>query len=234
LAPSVTGTVLNCLFVGNYTVTNSGGGIASDYNNLNTPWTIRNCGFFGNQANNINSIGGALYLKGSNTVVDSCTLVANSCRLANGGGAVYCSAGAAVIAFTNCIMYSNLANSVTNEISLGGATIALFQNCCIASTNKYSGASVTFASCFTNNPLFVNFGTGYGTNLLLGAYDFRLQKGSLCKDNGLTEPWMNVAGATDRTGANQTGNPRVFGTSVDIGCYEYTPGPSIGTSIFFR
>jgi len=40
--------------------------------------------------------------------------------------------------------------------------------------------------------------------------------------------------ATDQTGANQVGNPRVIGTSVDIGCYEYKPGVTLGTSIFFR
>ena len=79
------------------------------------------------------------------------------------------------------------------------------------------------------NPLFVNCGTtGVGTNLLLGAYDFRLQKMSPCRDTGTNEmSWMT--GATDLSG-----NPRIANNVVDIGCYEYQIPPSSGTSVFFR
>ena len=83
-------------------------------------------------------------------------------------------------------------------------------------------------------PLFVNAGTGYGTNLLNNTFDFHLAKGSPCIDKGTTEAWMLTGGIKDQTGANQIGNPRVSGLFVDIGCYEYLLPPASGTSVFFR
>ena len=139
--------------------------------------------------------------------------------------------------FSNCIVYSNYCYNVagtaivTNEFAFGNLVTGTFQNCCIASTNKYGGASVTFNSCYTNNPGFVNSGVGYGTNLLNNPFNFQLAKGAFCIDKGTNETWMSTA--TDQTGANVIGNPRQNG-NVDIGCYEYVSPPASGTSVFFR
>ena len=218
-------TVQRCLFVGNYTSNQPGGAIFCA-----TPagqqQVIQNCGFFGNQAG---TKGGALYVTNSSAlpnILDSCTFAANYAGTLGAGGAVYQDTAGSFFYATNCIFYTNACLTVSTDVFLLASTTGVFWNCCISKTNGYVGAAA-FTNCFIVNPLFANNGTGFGTNLLNGTYDFRLKMNSPCRDAGTNETWMT--GAMDLFG-----NTRILNNVVDIGCYEYLPPPASGTSFFFR
>jgi len=229
-------TVVNCSFVDNC-ASNYGGAV-----NICPGSSMRNCVLIGNQT--LTGFGGAVYCNAQAATLpqafDSCTIAAN---YSGGGGAVYFGNN---IYMTNCIVYSNTTVSGTasnNFYSYVSASRTNFLvNCCIERTNVVNagviytnggncivGAWPNFAICPATN--------FFGTNLVsasAGGFDFHLKRGSPCIDNGTNESWMLTGGVTDQTGANQAGNPRVTNGIVDIGCYEYLAGPSIGTAVFFR
>ena len=46
--------------------------------------------------------------------------------------------------------------------------------------------------------------------------DYSLGKGTPCRNKGLTRDWM------DASALDLGGNPRIFGSRPDIGCFEYS------------
>ena len=101
--------------------------------------------------------------------------------------------GGGTLAATNCIIWGH-----TNDI-VGAVRLAY--------SDLSDGSSNGVNNCISLNPLF----EGPATN------NFRLGKGSPCKNRGLTVPsWM--IGAVDLNG-----NPRVLGSIVDMGAYEAPP-----------
>jgi len=235
--------VQNCLFVGNYSL--GYGGVADAAGGCGGNSLYRNCGFFGNES--VRG-GGALSLRGNSTaaysnVLDSCTFAGNRCNSTNVGAAINIGLGTINNYITNCIFYSNgVVSTVSTQDVYMAQSTNYFQNCCLSTTNNF-GSLAVFSGCITTYPQFVNPGAvssgyPYGTNLLSGSFNFRLQKTSLCRNNGVYEPsWM--VGATDCSGYTPVGNsvigtPRTLGSSVDIGCYEYIAPPASGTTVFFR
>jgi hypothetical protein len=142
--------------------------------------------------------GGAFFYYGG--LLDSCTVAANAA--VHGGGGVYCNYGGTN---RNCIIFANRAivDGETNYVNNGkGATY--WYSC---STPALTG-SFNAAGNITNDPAFV------------GGGDFRLLEGSPCIDAGTNLPWM--VGATDLDG-----NPRTHDGTVDMGCYEFIPEPTL-------
>ncbi len=168
--------------------------------------------------------GGGVYMNGGS--LSNC--VVKDCLADNTGGGVY-ALGSPVI--SQCTFFDNgswgsysysqvdggrLYNcSILGNTSCGTAVNSIiwntgrapasegFTNCC---TDWATGVN-----CITNDPLFIS--TTYGSE------DLRLQPGSPCIDAGLNQPWM--AAATDLDG-----KPRILGTTVDIGAYEFGIAPA--------
>jgi hypothetical protein len=152
--------------------------------------------------------GGGVYLTGSNTLVESCTIVGNAATNGVGGG-VYRTGGSV----SNSIVYLNIAITDPN----------------------YSGTNTAIAYSCTA-PLVVNTGNIAGDPLFVNAAtnDFRLQKASPCVDAGLPPPspgtpytggmaWVNSA-------VDLAGQTRYQSKAVDMGAYE-TYVPLAGTGI---
>jgi hypothetical protein len=142
--------------------------------------------------------------------LQNCTIVGN--LAATDGGGVY--SDVAGVVGVNCIAISNKASQVGSTNDMGGLAMNFSYSC---SPDLIAGVN----SNITADPMFVNSGSGYGTNWIAG--DYRLKLGSPCIDTGTNLPWM--ASAVDLLG-----NPRIQGVNPNMGAYE-TPvkGVSIGT-----
>ena len=130
---------------------------------------LRNNSFF----NNFGSLGGGLYVSGSDITVDDCVFDGND---ADQGGAFYLSTGSST--FTDCIFRDNIAEPFFNGIqstSLGGAVYIasgnpVFEGCLFDNNHSdHEGGAVmvnagapTFERCtFKNNDSFIS---GYDPN----------------------------------------------------------------------
>jgi hypothetical protein len=229
-------TFAQCIFSNNVTSASYGGAVNMPYGTSVTPWLFdrchflrnenrggnagalfaymsdviyRNCLFAGNQAS---GNGGALDIRAPCNFVN-CTITGN--KAASGGGVVF---AGGTPTFTNTILHGNLGGSCSNYYVISGSPI--YSHCCV--TPAVAGAGNIDA-----DPLFVAAGSGAGTNLLSGAFDFRLTRASPCKDAGLNLDWM--AGATDIAG-----NSRVLNGVVDIGAYEYRSPLPAATMLLLR
>ena len=157
---------------------------------------IRNCLFHGITSGLTTAStmkGGALYASAG--TVENCTFYGN--KSYGYGGAVYLSSPSVV--FRNNIVWGN-----TATVADGGNDIY--------AAGDYSGCSHSCASDLaagvngnvSSAPTFADAANG----------DLSLEDTSpVCIDAGSDQPWM--VGATDLTG-----NPRLFGSAVDMGAYE--------------
>ena len=186
-------TMNNCIITGNSANLNGGGISMGTLNNCTIAGnsapsgggaresTLNNCTLVGNQASN----GG-----GSNLgTLNNCALTRNSASISGGG--------ARDSVLNNCTLYANTNGGVfggtaMNAISYGNTEYDIMTN-------------VSFAVCFTNNPLFVDAASN----------NLRLQSNSPCINAGQN------AFAPTNTPYDLDGNPRIISGSVDIGAYEY-------------
>jgi hypothetical protein len=201
---SIPAVVSNCVLTGN-SAFRFGGGVFYG--------TLNNCTITGNSATSSYQSygGGACY-----STLDNCTVVGNTAFA--GGGAYYGT-------FNNCTVTGNSARSY------GGGTYEGILNNCIIYYNTVRNGGLgpnyfggTLNNCcttplpggpgnLTNEPLFVD--TNGWTNL-------RLQSNSPCINAGNN---VYARGSTDLDS-----RPRIVGSSVDIGAYEF-PGPWMGEFI---
>jgi hypothetical protein len=189
------GTLNNCMLTGNSA--DHGGGAAQS--------TLNNCALTGNSASY--SGGGAF-----NSTLNNCALTGNSAGAYSYGGGAYSST------LNNCTLTGNSAS-----IDGGGAYSGILNNCIVYDNVASSGANystgTTVNYCCTtplpgsgsgnisNEPLFLDQPNG----------NLRLQSNSLCINAGLND---YAPGPTDLDG-----NPRIVNRTVDMGAYEWRPGP---------
>jgi PKD repeat protein len=183
----------------------SGAGI---YSNSNSTVFIDNV-----ICNNEASSGGGIYCLDDLNITNN-TISNNE---ANSGGGLYCASGSSAV-LLNTILWNNLASS-GNQIHLSNSTASPNVTFCDvdAGTADFGGAG--FTGAYTDNidsdPLFVvpSAGTGNAFNGLIA--DWALQASSPCIDEG--DP------ATDITSypLDIAGNPRISGTIIDMGAYEF-------------
>ncbi len=186
--------------------------------------------------NNSSNTGGGVYL-GNLGLLQDCTVVSNS-------AAVFCQGGTArnslfadnnggiwvqsntTSFWQNCTVVNNGGTGMRFDVP------AIVDNCIVYDSGganwSYNGSgtnTIWTSSCttpeltgpndtgnITNNPLFANAAGG----------NYRLTSGSPCINTGTDQNWM--VGAVDLDG-----NPRIVGSTVDMGAYEYPP--PLGTLI---
>ena len=157
--------------------------------------TLYNCLLTGNAATN--------YRGGSyNSAMYNCTIVSNSTTVSGGGvytGALY-----------NCIVYFNTAP--------GGSSYNWTN--VLAATNSCTMPAIGGAMNITNDPMFVDSGSG----------NWRLKPDSRCVNAGTNLSW--VLDPADARGKDLDGGARVRYGIVDIGAYEAIIGR--GTAIVIR
>ena len=162
--------------------------------------TLYNCLVIGNEA----AFGGGV--SGVNTF--NCTIVGNKSYTWGSGafqGTHY-----------NTIIYSNSPNNAKTP----GDGITFYNSCTTPAFDGWEDGNIT------NNPAFVNWGSGYGVSLVEG--DYRLTSVSPCIDAGMNGSWT-TSGAS---AVDLDGNPRIVGTTVDMGAYELPP--PLGTVIIIK
>lgn len=191
------GVVVNCVFKENFARL-SGGAI---YSASSPSLLVVNCLFVDNSAGQTNlSIvgGGAVYVVGNGTGIYNCTFSGNTTvsSRSNAGG-IYNAFANTVI--QNCVIFGSTTYNRPQIFSMGPPPAVMQCN-----IDQPSFVDPYQSSNISRPPLWVSPETG----------DFRLQPGSPCIDAGSG----NVPGlpATDFDG-----NPRVVGTAVDMGAFEF-------------
>jgi len=193
------GMVKNCTVDSN--TAHSGGGIAY-------PRVAENCIIKNNSAA---SIGGGIYC-GSGNIIQNCLIINNTENSGSGGGGINCYDGGTI---QNCTISGNSPSGVKttggiiqNSIIYGnsGEELIIF-----FATNRYN--------CIKDWPNLID---GIITNYpdFVSAGNFHLAGFSDCIDAGTNLPYVYTTTDLD-------GNPRLYGSTVDMGCYEYIPEPGL-------
>ena len=208
------GSVVDCSFSGN-NATYGGGGVCTYIDGVASACKITgNSAKFGGgvccfdsgaltncliSGMNSATFGGGVYLSKGGELFN-CTIADN--YASGSGGGIVCSNGGTVI---NTIIYNNTALiSGVNWYSYESNVI--FSYCCTTPTNNLPVGN----QCIPEIPDFDTPGS-----------DYHLQEFSPCVNSGANMPWTNPP-TTDLDG-----NPRKYDGTVDIGCYEFIPEPTI-------
>jgi hypothetical protein len=241
-------TVTNCTFSGNAAILNSYGGGGGMSNNYSSP-TVTNCIFSGNSA--IGERGGGMsnYYT-SNPTVTNCTFSENSAGL-SGGGMHNCYGTPTVVnctfsensagygggmSYYECgIYYQKTSPTVTNCTFSGnsagsdGGGIVILGGIATITNSLFWGDTSSEIAEIIGGMAVVNFSdiqggwSGEGNNNINADPlfvnpdndDFHLLPNSPCIDEG--DP-NYVAGPNE---TDLDGNPRVVGSRIDMGAYEY-------------
>ncbi|MDR2836834.1 MAG: InlB B-repeat-containing protein [Bacteroidales bacterium] len=198
-------TLTNVKIIGNKAM-DSGGGIAC----MQSSATITNAIISGNSAGQsgggINSPYAATY------TLTNVTICGNGAWNANEGGMV-CGTSTSL---TNCIIWNN--GYLSNPTSSATFSHCLVEGINPAGTGNLDGTAPSF------NPLFIDQqapATSSNTTLL---GDYRLQIASPLLNIGANAAYLSARGIADFTNETDVaGNPRLYGTYIDLGAYEYFP-----------
>ncbi|MGI6088202.1 MAG: immunoglobulin domain-containing protein [Kiritimatiellia bacterium] len=195
------GTLKNCTISGN--MASTGGGV---YNS-----TLNNCTI----SSNIASSMGGVY----NSTLNNCLVFGNKGYLGCGGGDKS--------TLNNCTVSGNAGGTFAG-VAIGGMGGNSILNNCIVFYNEANdiedGCTVRYTCALnapagngniTNAPMFINPGSGYGTNHVPGNY--RLAIGSPCINAG-----HNQYAPTNVTPYDLDGHGRILNGTVDMGAYEYS------------
>lgn len=199
--------VNNAVFEDNYAVNAAGMGIqrSNDYD-----VKIYNCLF----DNNISyHYGGAMAMATSSPLIQNVTMT-NNYTIAAGGGALQFYSEARPV-FENCIIWGNDWYGEHNAISDGSQIFVWGSDCAPEFYNSilqggykevHGNSSISVYDTVTmldSDPMFVD----------IQNRDFRLQAGSPAINRGS----FDTAGIPSK---DLSGNPRIVGDRIDIGCYE--------------
>ena len=144
----------------------------------------------------------------------------NCLVFAQSNDAVRITTGTVVIG--SCTFANNLGWGISNGVGL----VSVINSIAWGNTNGGMTNCTTVSYSDSQNSIGGPGNTSGDPNFTSGSKgDFHLISGSPCINSGSNEAWM--AGALDLEG-----NPRKFGGSVDMGCYESFSGP--GTIIILK
>ena len=175
-----------------------------------TETTIRNSLFVTNVTT---ASGGGAISMSSNCLLENNTFVQNSCT--GSGGALYCPTATGV-AVRNCLFNHNATWREAADADIDSVTVK--STCVFSSASNQDCFNAANGNIVATDPLFADAAHG----------NYSLQGKSPCVNAGLNQDWMTDAFDLD----NYTKKPRIIGSAVDIGCYEYRPVP--GLTIMFR
>lgn len=210
--------VINCVFIRNRT-SYRGGGM---YNYQASP-LVMNCSFFGNHAD---YGGSGMYNTGNcSPSVISCSFSGNSgdgiysdsgtpevinCTFARNLYAIVCTASSGLV-LKNSILWGNAPSSGNPQLSYNGSAQNITYNCI---EGGFMGeGNIPPAPVFVRNPSPGSDGFWGGADDDYG--DLSLQAGSPSIDMG------SDAAVPSGITTDLAGNPRMSGSTVDMGAYEY-------------
>ena len=234
------GVATNCTIIGNYSV-NGGGGCNNS--------TLTDCTIENNESAGIGGISGGSALrctisnnKGVNTVGGVGQATCTDCIISGntGGGVVNGVYGGTLI---GCLVTGHslgcCSSNLTSSLIVGNYSRDYFMSnnlpaCTIRNSTigKGNAVSVNFAPKLTiYNSLYQSLSAtpatsggniAYGNNdsdyfIDAANGDYRLKPGSLAIEQG------NNSYVTGTMTTDLAGNPRISGTNVDVGCYEFVP-----------
>jgi hypothetical protein len=145
--------------------------------------------------NNGAATAGGIYLAAG--VVESCTIVSNRATAAGGGAGIFRASGTAGV-ITNCVVWSNVAPASVYSNIYSTTTSGVAYTCTTSPTIDGTG-------CISTDPQFASTVT------------YTLLESSPCIGTGINHAWMSSA-------TDLIGNPRLTGSVVDMGAYEYLSG----------
>jgi len=211
-------TVANCIFSGNFAYS-YGGGMVNGSGSI--PTTLTNCTFSGNFAY---SYGGGIRNSG-NATLTNCTFSDNS-SMFRGGGIYNSGSGSATL--TNCILWGNTA-ARGPQAELGGSSALNISYCCIEGGqagiyDPYQGlvwgpGNIEADPCFAEPGYWedpCNTPDAPWDDVWVDG-DYHLLPDSPCID--AADP--NYVAEPNETDLD--GKPRVIGSRIDMGAFEYSP-----------
>mgnify|MGYP002631146168 CR=1 FL=1 len=189
---SIETKIMRCSITGNVSI--FGGGIWTE--GQSTP-LIFSCLIAGNES--LVEAGGIGIQDGPGPLIYNCTIVNNTAATI-GGGVLSIYGGEGVV--RNSIIRGNY----PDQVMVTEDSYTSFDYCNI---EGLGGVVIPPQYLGPNN---IDEPSGFVDE---AGGDYRLTSQSKCRDAGLTEPWMYAE--TDRAGG-----PRVFGSQVDLGAYEWS------------
>ena len=213
-------TLLNCSFLTNSA--NYGGGMGNDggspsltncsfltnsagfgggMSNERSSPTLTNCSFAGNNAG---EVGGGMYNNYSNFKLTNCSLLNNTTDFYGGG--VYNSVSR--VTLTNCVVFGNKGANTFYNSTYGG---------------NYSSVTVTYSLLEAGVADFTDGDSNLTTTVspFVSSTNARLNGCSPAINTGLN--------SANSTTTDLDGNPRLFGSRIDMGAYEYQAAPGVVT-----
>jgi parallel beta-helix repeat protein len=186
---------------------NRGGGISNTYSSSPhlTGVTIS-----GNEAS---TYGGGIYNDNSSPVLTNVTISGNK---ANNGGGIYNNNYNSFPVLTNTIVWGSITNNSGN---------LTYNYCLVQGANPLSGTGNLDDTGYTIDQLFETPGPPAPTT----AGDYRLKAGSPVRDLGNNDEYRTSRSLLPASFTGETdlaGKPRLYGSRIDIGAYEFAPVPT--------
>ena len=172
-------------------------------------------------AGNESAIGGGIRVISSSLGrIENCTVVGNKgTDVSYGCGGIFFQSSGAEVTNSICLFNLGSSSSISNYQTLS-APMRFSYSC----TAPAPSGGVDGGGNLTGDPQFVNAGSGYGTNYVLG--DLQLKATSICKNTGTNKSWMVAAVALE-------GHDRILYDRVDMGAYEFMARP-MGSVFMFQ
>ena len=203
----------NVTFSGNNA--DSGGGM---WNFTNSAPSLNNVTFLRNYA----AIGGGIWnYDNSSPSLSNVTFWGNAAT-SNGGG--IWNQLSSNVSIKNCIFGDNtkagISSTVGADIENDGSNSTVSHTLLQSAINNYTlGFTLGSGNLFTQNPQFANTADPDGVDNIFGTADDGLML-TLCS------PALNVGdNAANTNTTDLAGNPRIFGTTIDLGAYELQTAP---------